>query len=151
MKSTGQVEINRPIVDVFRLTTERVSEWSNVVMTDEMTHETEDVVGSTFVTVTSDRGQEMEFQGVVTKHDPPNLHAVSLEGKLFNIKTEYWFQSVSDRTHVSQRTQVTGKGFFKILLPILGLISGKVHREATFKELESLKKFCESELVVGQH
>lgn len=147
MKSHGEIEINRPIEDVFRLTTEHVAEWSIVVVTDKMTHETKDVVGSTFVTVTvtHDRGQEMEFQGIITKHDPPNLHAVGLEGKLFNIKTEYWFQSVADRTHVSQRTQVNGKGFFKILLPIMGILMKKSHCEATFKELQSLKDFCETD------
>ena len=116
MKNQASIEIDRPIDDVFQLTTEQVAQWSTIVIEDTVIHQTHDRVGSTFRTVTEDRGRKMEFQGVVTKNDSPHAHAVRLVGKAFTIETEYQFEKLGNRTRVSQMTDVTGKGFFKIMM-----------------------------------
>ena len=39
MKTSGSIEIDRPMEDVFRLTTEHVADWSILVVEDEMIEE----------------------------------------------------------------------------------------------------------------
>ena len=145
MKQSASVEIDCPIDDVFRLTNDHVAEWSIIVVEDEVIEQKPDGVGTTFRTVTEERGRRMEFDGIVTRHEPPNLSAVHLTGKMFDIDTEYRFEDLSGRTRVTQFADVTGKGvLFKLMMFIMGPLMHKSHCEASHNELESLKRFCES-------
>ena len=85
MHAAGRIEIERSIDDVFRLTTEHVAQWSIIVVEDEVIEEKPGDVGTTFRTVTEEDGKRMEFQGVVTKHDPPHAFAIHLTGQMFDI------------------------------------------------------------------
>ena len=143
MKNEASIEIDRNIEDVFVLTNDHVAEWSLVVEEDEVINETPEVVGTTFRTVTSDRGQRMEFQGVVTRHEPPHLSAIQLTGQMFDIEAEYRFVDLRGRTRVTQVAKVSGKGFFKWFMLLFGWAMNKSHCKATQAELASLKKFCE--------
>ncbi len=67
MQSETSIEIDRPIDDVFRLTNDHVAEWSIIVVEDEVLNEKPGVVGTTFRTVTEERGKRMVFQGLVTR------------------------------------------------------------------------------------
>ena len=147
MHNAGSIEIDRPIDDVFRLTCEHVAEWSIIVVEDEMLDEKPEGVGSTFRTVTEEEGQRMEFQGVITRHDPPHAQAIRLTGDMFDIETEFTFEDLSGRTRVTQRADVTGKGFFKLFMLLFGWLMNKSHCKATENELQSLKKFCEEQPV----
>lgn len=144
MRSQISVEIDRPVDVVFRLTIERVAEWSIVVVEDEVIAETPEVVGTTFRTVTEDHGKRMEFQGVVTRHDPPRLHAIELTGELFDIESEYRFEDLATGVRVTQATSVTGKGFFRLFMLAFGWLLKGSHCKASEEELASLKRFCES-------
>jgi len=145
MISQGSVTIECPIEDVFQVTTQRVVEWSTIVVEDEVIEETPDVVGTTFRTVTIDRGQRMEFEGVVTKNDPPTLHTVQLTGKQFVIEAEYTFERISHKaTVVTQRSTVAGKGLFKLILLLTGWMMRSSSCKATQKELDNLKQLCEA-------
>ena len=143
MRNEVSVEIDRPIDEVFRLTNDHVAEWSIIVVEDEVLEEKPEGVGTTFRTVTEDHGRRMEFQGVVTRHDPPHAQAIRLTGEMFDIETEYAFEDLSGRTRVTQRADVTGKGFFKFNMFITGWLMNKSHCKATENELNSLKRFCE--------
>ena len=145
MRSEGSIEIDQPIDDVSRLTIEHVAEWSIIVVEDEVIEEKPEGVGTTFRTVTEENGKRMEFQGVVTRHDPPHLNAVQLTGNSFDIEVEYTFEDLSGRTRVTQRSNVTGKGFFKVFLFLFGWMMNKSNCKAGEKELNSLKKFCEEQ------
>lgn len=146
MKSEGSILINRPIEDVFDLTNDHVAEWSIIVVEDEPIETTEDGLGSTFRTVTEDRGQRMEFLGTVTAFEPPQYSAVHLEGEMFNIDAVYQFEKLSeDETRVTQTSRVTPKGFLKVFFLLFGWLMKKSSCKATQKELESLKAFCESQ------
>jgi len=104
MKSEGSILINRPIEDVFDLTNNHVSEWSIVVVEEESLEETPEVVGSTFRTLTEDRGHQMELTGIVTAYQPPNHSAIHLEGEMFDIDAVYQFEKISEEeTRVTQR------------------------------------------------
>lgn len=147
MESRTSIEIDRPIEHVFKVTTERVAEWSIVVVEDEAIHETPDWVGTTFRCVTEDRGKRMTFEGVVTVHDPPTKHAVEMTGEHFDIHARYAFESLDDgmRTRVTTDSDVYGKGFFKVMFALCGWMMKKSTCDAGMKELESLKRLCEAD------
>ena len=143
MQNEASVEIDRPIDDVFELTNNHVGEWSIIVVEDEVINENPKGIGTTFRTVTEENGKRMEFLGKVTRWDPPNVSAIHLTGKMFDIDAEYTFENLSGRTRVTQNSVVTGKGFFKMVLLLFGWMMKKSSCEATENELESLKRFCE--------
>lgn len=143
MRNEATIEIDRPIEDVFRLANEHIAEWSIVVIEDEVINETPDGVGTTFRSVTEDQGKRMEFQGVVTRYDPPYLNAVTLKNNVLHIETEFQFEDLSGRTRVTQTAEVKGKGFYKPMMFVFGLFMKKSSCDASHNELESLKSYCE--------
>ncbi len=144
MHNEASIEIDRPIDEVFRLTNEHVAEWSIIVIEDEVLSRTPEGVGTTFRTVTEDQGKRMEFQGVITQHDPPHVNAIRLTGTMFDIETKFTFEEHSGRTRVTQTASVTGKGFFKFFMFVFGWMMNRSHCEASKNELDSLKRFCEN-------
>ena len=90
MESRASAIIHYTIDEVFRLTTRHVPEWSEVV-TEEGVVEDKDGVGTTFRTVTQDRGLRMTFQGVVTVSEPPNFSSVYLVGDQFEMAVKCKF------------------------------------------------------------
>ncbi len=145
MRTEGSVEIERPIEEVFRLTNEHVAEWSSIVVEDKILEEKPEGVGTTFRTVTEEHGRRMEFQGVVTRHEPPYVQAVYMTGDMFDLDVEYEFEDLAGGTRVTQRSQVTGKGWFKLMLSLCGWMMRKSSCDALDKELRGLKAFCESQ------
>ena len=143
MRNEVSVEIDRPIDEVFRFTNDHVAEWSIIVVEDEVIDEKPEGVGTTFRTVTEDHGKRMEFQGVVTRYDPPHVNAVHLTGDMFDIDTEFTFEDLSGRTRVTQRANVAGKGLFKLFMFLFGWMMNKSHCKASENELDGLKRFCE--------
>lgn len=144
MQNEGSVEIDRPIYEVFRLTNEDVAEWSIVVVEDVLLDEANKGVGTRFRCVTEDHGKRMEFQGVVTAWDPPYASAVKLTGDMFDIEAAYAFEDLGNRTRVTQFSTVTGKGFMRLFFLLCGWIMKKSSGDALAKELNSLKKYCET-------
>lgn len=145
MKTEGSVEIDRPIEEVFYLTNDDVAAWSIVVVEDKMIDEKPGKIGSTFLSVTEDRGNRMEFQGTITAWEPPYACAVRLEGKMFDIEAAYSFEDLGGRTKVTQFSTVEGKGFVKLMFVLFGWMMNKASCDALDKELQSLKRFCESQ------
>lgn len=144
MRNTVSIDINRPIDEVFRLTTNHVEEWSIVVVEDEVIAEKPEGVGTTFRTVTEDRGKRMEFEGVITRFDPPRASAIRLINKILVIETEFSFEDLGTATRVTQTATVSGRGFTWLLMIIFGWLMNKSNCDASRNELESLKRFCEA-------
>lgn len=148
MQTEGSVEIDAPIDDVFRLTTEHVAEWSIVVVEDEVIEEKPGHIGTTFRSVTEDHGKRMEFDGVVTVNEPPTFHEAELTGKYFDLKAAYTFEDLSGRTRVTQTSVVFPKGLMKAFFFLCGWMMNKANCDAIDKELNSLKQFCENQTAV---
>lgn len=148
MKHSASVVIDRPIEAVFELTNHHVPEWSIVVIEEEFLEETPEVVGSTFRTVSEDRGHRMEFLGIVTAFEPPHHSAVHLEGDMFNIDAVYQFEELSEnQTRVTQSSKIATQGFLKVFFLLFGWLMKKSSCQSTQRELESLKAFCESDSI----
>lgn len=145
MRSIATIEIDRPIDDVFRLTTEHVADWSVVVVEEEVLDQHPDGVGTTFRSVTEDHGKRMEFEGVVTRYEPPFVNAVHMKGKMFDIDTEFTFEDCMGSTLVTQTAEVTGKGLMKVFFVLCGWMMNKASCKASQIELENLKAYCESQ------
>ena len=143
MQHRGSVEIDRPIDEVFHLTNENIADWSTIVVEDEPLDDGPTTVGSKFRTVTEENGRRMEFQGVVTRYDPPHASAVYLTGDMFDIDAAYEFEDLAGRTRVTQISAVKGKGLFRWFLLCGGWLMKGSSRRALDKEFANLKKFCE--------
>ncbi|MHC4177313.1 MAG: SRPBCC family protein [Planctomycetota bacterium] len=143
MKQQASVEIDRPIDEVFEYTNNNVAEWSITVVENEVIEEKPGGVGSTFRCVTEDHGRRMEFQGVVTRHDPPNVSAIHLRGQHFDIDAEYLFEDLGGRTRVTLRSTVAPKGFFKVFFLLFGWMMKKAGCKALQNELGNLKRLLE--------
>lgn len=146
MRTEGSVDINRPIDGVFERTVDHVADWSTIVVEEEVIEKKPDGVGTTFRSVTEERGKRMEFQGVVTKHDPPFLNAIEMTGEMFDLEVEYTFKDLEGNTRVTQRSKVAAKGFFKVMLFAIGWMMKKANCKALEKELNCLRVYCEENL-----
>jgi hypothetical protein len=144
MKTAASIEIDRPIDEVFDFTIHHVAEWSLTVVEDVPIDIKPEGVGSTFRCVTQDHGKIMEFQGLVTCHDPPNLSACQLIGSSFDIDAVYTFEDLSGRTRVTVESTVTPKGFMKVVFFLIGWAAKGSGCKAQHNELESLKQILES-------
>jgi len=144
MQTAMSVEVDRPIKEVFDYTIENVAEWSTIVVKDEVIDEKPEGVGSTFRVTTEEDGRRMEFEGRVTRHEPPTAHAVYMKGSQFDIEAEYLFDELGGRTRVTQRSTVHGKGFTKVIFLLFGWLMRKTSRNALEKELLNLKRLAEA-------
>ena len=132
-----------PNAEVFDFTTNKVAEWSIIVVEDEVIEENPEGVGTTFRTITEENGQRMEFLGVVTWHDPPNASSAFLTGQQFDIEVEYAFEDLGGRTRVTQRSTVTGKGVIKLMFFFFGWMMNRSSCNAAENELNNLKRLLE--------
>jgi len=144
MQTTMSVEIDRPINDVFDYTIHNVAEWSIIVVKDEVIDEKPEGVGTTFRVTTEEKGRRMEFDGLVTRHEPPTVHAVLMKGKQFDIEAEYMFEDRGGGTRVTQRSSVHGKGFVKVIFFLFGWLMKKSSSSALENELHNLKRLMEA-------
>ena len=143
MHSIASIEIDRPIDEVFEYTNAKVAEWSLTVVEDEVI-EDKGGVGDTFRCVTEENGRRMEFHGTTTAWEPPRRSAISLIGKSFDIQAEYRFEDLDGRTRVTQESDVSGKGFVRVMFFLFGWMMNKQGCKAVQYELESLKANLES-------
>ena len=145
MLSEAQVEIERSIEEVFEYTNNNIPEWSQTVIRDEVIDEKPRGVGTKFLCVTEDRGCRMDFQGLITRYDPPTASAVKLTGKHFDIEAEYFFEELSGRTRVTQRANVLGKGITRVMFFLFGWMMYRSGCKAQAQELHRLKRLLEQQ------
>lgn len=149
MQATGSIEIDRPIAEVFDAACNEMTMWSEIVVEDELVEDLPGVVGSRFRTVTEERGKRMVFEGKVTAFEHARLQAVHMAGQYFDIDTEFRFEEVSGGTRVTQLADVRGKGLFRAILWTTGWLMKKSQCKAAQKELENLKRFCETKVAAS--
>ena len=86
----------------------------------------------------------MEFDGLVTRHEPPNYSTVLLKGQYFDLHLEYTFEDLSGRTRVTQVSTAKGKGVTKLMLFLLGWMMKSASRKSLEKDFATLKQLLES-------
>jgi len=144
MKYEVSVVIDSPIELVFDLATNQTPQWSKVVVEDEVIHETEDGgVGTVLRIVTEDRGRRMEFEGEVTHFDPPHASAIRMVNNMLVIESAFRLEDLSGSTRITQLAMVKGRGLFRPVMWLMGIVASKASCKASEDELRRLKKYCE--------
>jgi uncharacterized membrane protein len=146
MISEGSIEIDRPIEQVFEYTNNNVADWSITVVEEEILEEQPGHVGTRFRCVTQERGNRMEFQGVITAWEPPTRSVIEMVGDHFDLEVEYLFEDLAGtRTRVTQRSHIHPKGFLmKAFFACCGWMMSKSTCKSLEAELNSLKQKLES-------
>ena len=141
MITMGNIEIDKPIEEVFDYTVNNVPEWSDTVVEEKVIEQTPDGVGSRFHVVTRDPGgKSMEFDGTVTLNQRPTAQTVVMIGKQFEIEAAYTFEDIGGRTRGDLTSIVTPKGFvMKLMFFVVGGLGKRAGCKALEKELASLK------------
>lgn len=88
----------------------------------EVTHETPEKVGSTFLHVYEEKGRKMKMTGVVTEHRSPERLAVKLDGAFFGLEVVYTLNELGPN---STRIEQYSKARFKHIFKLMGLFFGK--------------------------
>lgn len=145
MQSRVSIDVDRPIAQVFEYTNENLSEWSLTCVEDEVIEEKNGGgVGTTFRVVTEEKGRRMEFTGTVTRYDVPTHSACFLVGDHFDIDVSYTYEDLGEsRTRVTIESNVTGKGFVRVMFFLFGWLMKSSGCKAQENELTSLKRHCE--------
>ena len=91
MKLANSIKINSSIQNVFYWLEDpnRAMQWMTSVTKTEMTHETEEIVGSTFREYIQENGKGTYMQGVVTAYEIDSRMAMHLEGDYNIVDVEY--------------------------------------------------------------
>ena len=77
MRNEQSVEIDRPLAEVFDFAMNNTVKWVEIVVEDEVVEDKNNGgVGTRIHVVTDEKGRRMEFDGVVTRYEPPNVSAV---------------------------------------------------------------------------
>ncbi|MCB9914344.1 MAG: SRPBCC family protein [Planctomycetes bacterium] len=142
MESELSIVVERPVAEVFAKTLNDVTAWSRTCLEEEVL-EDRGGVGTRLRLVTEERGQRMEFLGTVTEHAAPRYSALHLVGPHFDLDVRYDFEDLGGRTRVTQRSRVSGKGSFKLMIAVGGPVMKQAAQAAQRAELERLKAYCE--------
>ena len=141
MQTQISIEIARPIDEVF-VKANDVTKWS-VTCVEEEILEGDGGTGTRFHMVTQDRGRRMDFEGVVTRYEPPHASRVELVGESFDLDVLYEFEDLGGSTRVTQSSSVRGKGLWKVMLALTGWMVKRSSCDAQQNELEGLRTYCE--------
>ena len=102
-------------------------------------------MGTTFRSVTEERGKRMEFASEVTRYERPTVSTVMLIGKSFDIEAAYTFEGIKEnRAGSTQNSDSTPKDFLKFFFFLFGWLMKKGDGDAQQKELGNLNRLCEA-------
>jgi uncharacterized membrane protein len=140
------IEIDRPSEEVFDYTLSQSPKWSDSIVSDDLIEEKNGGgVGTTFRMVTEENGKRMTFRGEITRWNRPTVSRCFLRGDAFDIDVEYRFESLGDRTRVTQESRVLPKAIaLKVVFFTAGWLLKSVGRRALQKDLDTLKRQLET-------
>jgi carbon monoxide dehydrogenase subunit G len=93
-------------------------------------------VGARGRDVLNSLGRRLEENWLITKHEPGRRYAFQYEGPLSGVVV-YTLEPVAEGTRVTCRADLRGRGFFKLLTPLMAM-EGKKEDEANFRRLKQL-------------
>ena len=129
---------------------ERLKKWIPNLIEDEALLETPEKVGSKFRQVFLENGKEMEMIGEITEYDLDERMRVYITGKMFDLDVDYILKPLSDsQTELTQDSEITLKGFFKIMWPLMALMSKLGKKDPQAEAHARLKEFAEAEHQAG--
>lgn len=148
MKTSMTTIIDAPanIVFLWLEDNERLKQWIPNLVSDEPIIETPDKIGSTFRQVFLENGKEMEMIGEITEYHQDQRMRVFMTGKMFVLDVDYFLNASShSQTKVTQDTNISLKGFAKIMSPIMYLMSKLSKKNPQADAHARLKAMAETE------
>jgi len=148
LKTSKSIIIDAPANIVFPWLedNDRLKQWIPNLIEDEAIIETTEKVGSTFRQVFLEGGKEMEMTGEITEYTEDKRMRVYMTGAMFNLDADYTLKSLSSsRTELTQDTEIKMKGFFKIMAPIMVLMSRLSSKDPQAEAHALLKEKAEQE------
>jgi uncharacterized membrane protein len=135
--------INRPVEDVFAFISdkENLPQWASDILSVKLTSDGPKAVGTTFLIVAQAPGQKVETQYTYTTYEKNKTfggRGVAEPMMVFN--DYYQFEPRDQGTHVTLRLEISPRGLFRLLQPVMRLMIGKT----THAELAKAKKVLES-------
>lgn len=148
MKTSTTTVINAPanIVFLWLEDNERLKQWIPSLIEDEPITETPDKVGSTFRQVFLEGGKEMEMTGEITAYKENERMRVYMTGKMFTLDVDYLLaDETGSQTALTQDTEIKMKGFMKIMMPIMVIMSKLGKKDSQAEAHAKLKELAEAE------
>ena len=147
MNTTADIDIQRPIEDVFILATDHIPAWSGIVTSALPTHIAEDGgVGTRFqFTARTPDGGSMKSEGEVVEYVPPTRSAMVMRGRYHEIEVSFDLEPLPDRrTRVTQQWSLRIKGIPGLFLRFMQPLFRKHRERIAAVELDRLRIHCES-------
>lgn len=115
------LEVKRPLRDVFNywVDVKRWSEWALSMDKLEFVSDDPICVGSKIKGVTRHLGWPWAWTATVIDYDPYKLCAFTIESSAVTITEHDTFESINSGTKTHSVLEIKGKGFVKLLLPLL--------------------------------
>lgn len=148
MKTSTTTIIDAPASTIFLWLEDkdRLKQWVPNLAEDEPIIETPEKVGSRFRQVFLENGREMEMEGEITAYVENQRMRVMMTGSMFNLDVDYALTALSEtQTEVTQHSAIKFKSFWKIMSPIMVLMSKFSSKDPQADAHARLKEMAESE------
>jgi len=152
MKTTMITRIDAPaeIVFLWLEDNERLLKWVPSLVEDEALTELPEKVGSRFRQVFLENGRKMEMTGEITAYSENERIRVLMSGKMFDLDVDYILTALPEnQTELTQNSQITFKGFLKLMGPVMGLMSKLSSKDPQADAHAALKAMAEAEYLAG--
>jgi uncharacterized protein YndB with AHSA1/START domain len=142
IKVEGNVEINRPLEQVWKFLTsvDNASKWDSGILEAHQTSDGPVGLGTTLEAVRDMGGKRRSMNVKVTEYDPIKRVAWTIDAGIGTGKSIYTFESAGSATKLSKTSQLELKGLYNLLTPILRRRFNKSEIE---HDLETIKRSVE--------
>ena len=136
--------INRPVEDVFAFVSdkENLLQVNSAYLSVKLTSDGPTAVGTTYLIVEQTPFQKVEFQYTCTTYEKNKTIAgrrVAVAAPIPVIDEYYQFEPRDQGTYVTLREELSPRGLFRLLQPIIRSMIGKAMREGLAKAKEVLE------------
>jgi hypothetical protein len=144
--NTFSIDIDAPPARVFKWIFEpdRNKLWLPNLVEAEVLKAVPGEVGSTFRQVYVENGRRLEMFGTVTGYEQDRYLACEITGP-FLLRVDYRLEDLGGRTRVTQNSEVTMKGFMKIIGILLAPMMKKMAAKNSGSVFSKLKQFAETD------
>lgn len=139
----GTMLIHRPSLDVWSFMAEvsNAPKWDTGILEAVQTSSGPAGVGMTVRAMSTLGGRGEVLDLVVTEYEPGRTLGWRFDVKAGRVQVHYGFESQTDGTRLTKRTDVWPKGYFRLLQP---LIRRRLQKTETVADLGNVRRLLES-------
>ncbi len=143
---TFSIDIDAPPARVFKwiFESELNKLWLPNLVEAEVLKSVPGEVGNTFRQLYVENGRRMEMFGTVTGYEKDRYLACEITGP-FLLHVDYRLEDLGGRTRLTQNSEVTMKGFMKIIGFLLGPMMKKMAAKNSGSSFSKLKQLAEND------